>query len=90
MQSEIMIEDRQSLMDLYTSLTDSIIPEFVQRLESIEFWIINSADLLSEMHKVGINAGLLSEIYIKTNTIYYKKLFISEMVSNIFTNIMRS
>ncbi len=65
-------------------------PELLEKLESLDVVMVSSSDLLSCLHELGISAGYLPELYQQTSSHYLKKLLMTEMVSSVFTNMIRS
>jgi hypothetical protein len=51
----------------------------------LEIHILNSKDLVREFHRTGLSLSYLPELYKLTSSIYLKKMFMSEIVSGIFT-----
>jgi hypothetical protein len=52
--------------------------------------VLCSRDLTRECHRAGLSLFYLPELHKQTNSQYLKKIFMSEIVSSIFTEVIRS
>jgi hypothetical protein len=88
--NEIPIDDQKSLRRMYKGLVDENLRNLIVKFESFERWVINSRDLLEEMHREGLSMGLLPEMYAGTSFGYLRKVVLSEAVKGVFCDIARS
>ena len=73
-----MIDDQRSLHEFYnTKILSEAIPEFLNKMETLETWVINSEDFLKELHRSGISMGNIPDLYLKTSFPYLRRIFVS-------------
>jgi len=77
------------LIEACEDLRKSHIPDFVNRLDSLEFVIIDSESLTEAFHSSGVNMRYLGLVAHTSSLSYWKRICETEMIARVIKKILR-